>query len=332
MRMIVMMPRSPLARSLRAAMGALALAGLALGLTACSIPSSTAAGKLNVLTSFYPLEFVAQQIGGDLITVTNLTPRGGEPHELELAPATIRKIDSADVVVYLSGFQPAIDSAIDPTGQARVLDIAPFAHLEPFATLSQASEDSEGPDHTHDAHDVHDGHDHGPLDPHFWLDPNRLADVAEHVGAELAEADPDHASDFQTRTETLVRSLTDLDEAFTTGLQSCENRTVVTSHAAFSYLTDKYGLEQISVAGLDPEAEPSPAKLRKVSEQIASDGIQTVFYESSSSAKVADVLAHDLGISSAVLDPLETLTTPDSNYLTVMNENLTALRTALACN
>lgn len=317
------------ARPLRSATILLALTGLVLVPSACSTQSSESGDGLDVLTSFYPLEFVAKEIGGDLATVTNLTPSGAEPHDLELAPVTVRKIDSADVVIYLSGFQPAVDSAVDPSSD-HVLDVEPFAHLEPFA----ANDDGNGhhDEHADDETGGHDGHDHGPLDPHFWLDPIRLSDVAEQIGAKLAEVDPEHAADYQERTNNLVTRLTDLDDVFATGLESCESTAVVTSHAAFTYLTDKYGLEQISIAGLDPEGEPSPARLREISAQIEADGINTVFYESSSSAKVAEVLAHDLGITSAVLDPLETLADPDSDYLTVMNQNLTTLRTALACH
>lgn len=308
--------------------GALLAIGLTLVTGACATGTTEATDRdLQVLTSFYPLEFLAEEIGGDHVNVKNLTPSGGEPHELELAPATVRKIDSTDVVVYLEGFQPAIDTAIAETSASTTINIAPFAGLEPYVHDDEGEADGH-----HDAHDAHDGHDHGPLDPHFWLDPTKLAAVAEHIGDEFAAADPEHAADYLANAETLIAELTDLDADYTAGLATCDNRTVVTSHAAFSYLADRYDLEQLSIAGLDPETEPAPAQLRRVSEQIAARDIDTVFYESSASAKIADVLAHDLNITSVVLDPLETRTDPDSNYLTVMQQNLTALRTALACH
>ncbi len=310
------------ARRRHAITGMLLAATLGFTATACAPDASRAHdARLQVLTSFYPLEFITGQIGGDHVAVSNLTPSGGEPHDLELAPATVRKIDSADVVIYLKGFQPAIDTAIAETSARVTIDAEPHANLEPYV-----HEDEDDGDH------ARDGHDHGPLDPHFWLDPTRLATVAEQVGADLAKADPDHAAEYQTRTDALVAELNELDAAFTTGLETCQSRTIVTSHAAFNYLAHRYDLEQITIAGLDPENEPAPAQLRRVSERIAAQNIGTVFYESSASAKIADVLAHDLNINSAVLDPLETRTDPKSNYLTVMEQNLIVLRTALACN
>ncbi len=314
---------TPGAQRRNALVGVLLASSLALTAAACSTdPNAGSDGRLQVLTSFYPLEFISEQIGGAHVKVSNLTPSGGEPHDLELAPATVRRIDSADVIVYLNGFQPSIDNSVAQTNARLVIDVEPHAALEPYAQ-----------DDGHDDEDEDDdGHDHGPLDPHFWLDPVRLAKVTEHVGAQFAALDPDNATDYQFRTAALVADLNALDAAYVTGLEACESRTIVTSHAAFRYLAHKYELEQLSVTGLDPESEPAPARLRRISEKIAAENIGTVFYDSSASAKIAEVLARDLDVKAAVLDPLGTQLDLDSDYLAVMDQNLTALRTALVCN
>ena len=355
--MIVMTPRAARTRPLLAAVAALAAAGI--GLSGCAGPSSGATGsgdeggsaRLSVLTSFYPLQFLAEEIGGDRVQVANLTPRGGEPHALELAPATIRKVQNADVVVYLSGFQAAVDQALDALPATPRLDVAPAADLLEFADADgeahhhedDEDEDHGGDDDTHDegleslaGHSAHDGHDHGPLDPHFWLDPERFAAVAETVGAEFARIDPANADAYAARTTNLRARLTDLDAQFSDGLAQCESRLFVTSHSAFGYMASKYDLRELAVAGIDPEAEPAPVQLRRVSERVAREGITTIFYESSASAKVASVLAHDLGLTSAVLNPLESAApiqgqSGESDYLAVMNQNLSTLRTALSC-
>ena len=303
---------------------AAAAIAFALGTAGCSSSSNDPDAALDVLTSFYPLQFVAEQVGGPAVSVSNLTPPGGEPHSLELSPATLRTVGQADVVVYQSGFQAAVDQAVADGAPKAVLDAARFAELD-----ADAEHDDEGESESHD------GHDHGSLDPHFWLDPTLLAGLATEVGETFAAADPDDAAGYRERAAQLVTTLTDLDESFTTGLASCDSRTFVTTHEAFGYLAHRYDLEQVGISGLDPETEPSPARLREVSKVISEAGVSTVFSESAATAKVAEVLADDLGISTAVLDPLESRTdaqlAADDDYLVAMTANLTALQEALGC-
>jgi len=305
-------------------------AAAALALAACGATPADD-GRLAVLASFYPLQHVAEAVGGDRVVVTNLTPVGGEPHDLELAPAAVRTVGAADLVVYQSGFQPAVDQAV-ADGRPR-LTVDATAVLEAAPGTSPALG-------AHDGHDDHDhadddGHDHGGEDPHFWLDPTRLALLAPAVADALAEADPAGADGYHERADVLAARLADLDAAFAEGLRSCEHRTIVTSHAAFGHLAARYDLEQVSVAGLDPETEPSPARLREVAETVRLSGVTTIFFESSASAKVADVLAAEVDARTAALSPLESLTAADvaagADYLSVMTANLAALRTGLGC-
>jgi zinc transport system substrate-binding protein len=282
--------------------------------------------RVQVLASFYPLQYVAEQIGGDLVNVTSLTPAGAEPHDLELSPAHARSVGEADLVVYLSDFQPAVDDAIAAREPEHVVDAAAAADLESHGDDEHAEDE-----HAGETEEEHAEHDHGALDPHFWLDPTRLAAVAADVEAQLAAVDPENADTYAERADELVASLADLDTRLTDGLTQCTDRVVVTSHEAFGYLADTYGFELVGIAGIDPDTEPSPARLREVSDVIEENGVSTIYLESLVSSKVTDTLAADLGVETAVLDPLEGLTDPETDYRSVMLTNLEVLRAGQGC-
>lgn len=303
------MPARTRARSLSAATAA--LLGLA-AITACSPAAQD--DTVDVLTSFYPLQYVAEQVGGQHINVTNLTPGAADPHSIELSPARIREIGDADLVVYLSGMQPATDEAVEARPPERLLDTAEAAGLEAGPNGSGAGMSGST-----------------ALDPHFWQDPTRLADVAEDVAANLSEADPDNAADYTANAETLGAELRALDEDYRTALEPCAGATLVVSHEAFGYLAERYDLVQVGISGIDPEAEPSPARLRAVRSVALADDVQTIFFEVITSPKVTKALAEDLGISSAKLDPIEGQSDPDADYMDIMRENLAALEEGLVC-
>ncbi|WP_235857137.1 metal ABC transporter substrate-binding protein [Occultella glacieicola] len=290
------------------------------------------AGVPTVLTTFYPLQFVAEQVGGDLVEVSNLTPAGAEPHDLELSPVDVLSLEDADVVVYLSGFQPAVDDALAETDGPSLLDAADTADLVIHG--SEESEHAEEHDDEHaEEHGADDGHDHSleGEDPHFWLDPTRLAAVTDAVADAFAEADPDNAETYSANAQALTAELTGLDEEYTAALGTCERDVIVVSHAAFGYLTDRYGLTQVGISGLDPESEPAPARLTEIGHIVEDAGVTTIFTETLVSPKVAEVLAEDLGIDVGVLDPIEGLTDPEQDYLSVMRTNLDELTGALGC-
>ncbi|MFI2752450.1 metal ABC transporter substrate-binding protein [Cellulomonas sp. P22] len=296
---------------------AVTLALAVLPLAACgTTPTDEDDGRLRVAASFYPLQFVAQQVGADLVDVSSLTPPGAEPHDLELSPRQVNELRDVGLVVYLAGFQPAVDDAVASTSPAHVVDAAQVTPLVPFAD-----------EHVEEA----DGHDdHGTLDPHFWLDPTLLVPVADAVAQQLSEIDPDHADDYAANSAALTQRLGDLDADYAQGLATCEQRVFVTSHTAFGYLADRYDLEEVGISGIDPDAEPSPARLVEIRDVVAQEGVSTIFFETLVSPKVAQTFASDLGIEAAVLDPIEGVT-GDQTYLSVAESNLDALRTALVC-
>lgn len=320
-----------------------ALAGLALVATAtlagCSTQnaggSSDESDGVTVLASFYPLQYVAQQIGGDLVTVDNLTPPAAEPHDLELSPAQVRELGTADLVVYLSGFQNAVDEAVEARAPEHVVDAAAAAELVEHAGVEDEHAE-EGEEHAGETEEEHAEHaEEGAADPHFWLDPSRLAAVGKVVADELAATDPEHADEYAAGAQRLGQQLDELDQEFADGLAACQGAALVTSHAAFGYLADRYALEQVGISGLDPEAEPSPARLREIGDLVEERGIKTLYSETLVSPKVTETLASDLGVNTAVLDPLEGLsedaTAAGDDYVSVMQANLAALEEGLVC-
>jgi zinc transport system substrate-binding protein len=302
---------------------------------------------LQVAAAFYPLQFVTERVAGGHAEVTNLTKPGAEPHDLELTIRENATIAQADLVVVEHDFQPAVDDAVEQNATGEVLDAAEVVGLQPFADHGdEHAEDEHAEDeHADDEHadDEHaedeghhedDGHDHdGELDPHFWLDPVRVATLADAVADALADLDPDHADDYAANAAALRADLEDLDRAYAEGLASCERDTIVVSHDAFGYL-GKYGLEVAPVAGLSPDAEPTAAVLADLQDLIREDGITTVFSEQLASPKFTESLARDTGVGTAVLDPIEGLTSADddADYLSIMRDNLAALSDANGCS
>lgn len=301
----------------RAAWAASSLCALAVaaGLVGCS-PEGDAAedGTLDVLASFYPLQFVVERVGGADVTVSSLTPPAAEPHDLELSPSAVRSIGEADLVVYLSSFQPATDDAVAAQSPEHLVDAATAAGITGAdgAAASEPASDA--------------------LDPHFWLDPTRLAAVAQDVADELGAVDPENAGDYAQRADALEDELTALDTRYAETLAHCVGATLVTSHTAFGYLAERYGLVQVGISGIDPEAEPSPARMREVREVVVADDVSTLFFEVLVSPKVTQTLAADLGVRTDVLDPLESHSTERGDYLEVMESNLVALESGLTCS
>jgi zinc transport system substrate-binding protein len=269
----------------------------------CGADEQAGAGA-SVIAAFYPLAYAAEQIGGPALAVTNLTPPGAEPHDLELSARDVAGIRDADHVFFLGhGFQPSVEEAVgDRSG--RTLDL-----LESVDTVPASGGD------------VDEG-----LDPHVWLDPVRFAAIAGAIGEAL---DRPEAGDA------LAARAAALDAEYRRGLARCSRREIVSSHAAFSYLAKRYGLEQLPLTGLTPEAEPSPQALERLVQKVQASGATTVFFETLASPELAQTVAREAGVETAVLNPLEGLSEEESDagadYFSVMRANLKALREALGC-
>lgn len=299
---------------------------VALVLTGCTAHTGTSRDrKPQVVAAFYPYAYVVQRVGGNSVDVIDLTPPGLEPHDLELTPQQVAQLSEADLVVYESGFQPSIDSALEQDPPAKSLDVTDVVPLQPLTDFSGIASRASTPTSTATTGSAND--------PHLWLDPTNLIPIARRVAAALADADPTHAGSYTVNAAKLITDLHHLDADFRSGLAHCQRKEFVPSHAAFGYLAARYGLTMVPIAGLSPDVEPSPQHLADLQQTITSEGITTVFSERLDTSAYADALAHDLDLTAAVLDPVEGLTSADSTdeYLSLMRANLAALRKANGC-
>jgi zinc transport system substrate-binding protein len=297
----------------------LAAGSPALALTGCG-SGPAAGGGLKVVTSFYPLQYVAERILGDAGTVTSLTKPGAEPHDLELASKDVARLVDADLVFYVKGFQPSVDTAVSQEKPRHVLDASRQAQLTLTYTPIEGGQAVSG--------------ESGSVDPHFWLDPVRLSAVSEALATEVARIDPAHSAQYSANAAALRTDLSSLDADYRAGLATCASHTLVTSHNAFGYLAARYGLTQEGITGISPDAEPTPSQLAAVSRYVREHKVTTIFSETLVSPRIADTVARETGARTAVLDPIEGLTSNSagSNYLEVMRSNLVALRAGLQCS
>ncbi|MER5380008.1 zinc ABC transporter substrate-binding protein [Streptomyces sp. NPDC002688] len=308
--------------------GSAVVAATALGLGALSACSGSASadgksnGKLDVVASFYPLQYLAEEIGGTHVNVTNLTQPGQEPHDLEISARQTAQLQEADAVLYLKNLQPAVDDAVAQTEVKTKIDAASLTTLEKHG--------NEVGGHAA-AHDDSEGEETGATDPHIWLDPVRFAEVAEGVSDALKKADPKHTADYEKNMAALRKKFVALNTDFHNGLADTKTKTFITTHAAFGYLAERYGLTEEAINGLDPESEPSANRVKGLETMAKADGVTTVFYETLVSDKTARTIADDTGLRTDVLDPLEGITDKSrgSDYMQVMESNLKALQTAL---
>jgi ABC-type metal ion transport system, periplasmic component/surface adhesin len=275
----------------------------AITVAGCASESSQSnnAGTLQVTAGFYPLAYAAQQVGGDLVSVTDLTPPGGEPHDLELSPRQVSDLSSQDLVIYLGNrFQPAVEEAI------QIQDIPSLDAMSAVDPEKQREGDS-----------------------HIWLNPLIMGQIGQGIADQLSQIDPENASSYQAGAAKFEEQMQATDASYKNKLSTCNGATLVTSHEAFGYMADEYGLEQVGISGIEPDAEPSPKRLREVEDIVKERGVTTIFFESSVAEATADRLAETLGVKTEELNTLET--EPSTDFAKVMESNLLALENGLNC-
>lgn len=282
------------------------LVAVPLLLAAACQTTTPAHGKVEVVASAYPFAWLAQQVGGDAVQVQDLVKPGAEPHDVELSPRQVGEVQQAAVVVYLKGFQPAVEDALN--GGRNGLDLGKVVSQQRAAP----GEDSAG------------------KDPHIWLDPQRMEAAATALADRLARKDPAHAAGYRQRADEVSRRLAELDALFHRQLTGCARTDIVTSHSAFGYLATRYGLTQKGISGFSPDAEPSPRRIAEVAAFARRNGVTTIFFESLVDPKVAQTVASEIGARTAVLDPVEGVRGGD-DYLTVQERNARTLHAALGC-
>lgn len=285
---------------------ALALLMAMVTLSACSDEGGNAQSKggvPTVATSSYALAYVAQAVGGDEVVVEDLSSTSGHAHNLELSPAQVQRLGSSDLVLYLSqGFQPAVEEAIGQSGVASI-DV-----------LSAVPEDQ-----------LIAG------DPHVWLDPVLMSYIGQEVADVLAEANPPQAEYYQKKAEELTKKLNEVEAKYDAALADCEGETLLTTHEAFGYMAKRYGLQQVGVTGIDPEAEPSPAKLMELKGLVEERGVTTIFIETLTSEHHESHMTETLGVKALPLDTIEVQVDSDEDLIDVYTSNLESLKEGLAC-
>lgn len=263
--------------------------------------------KLKVTTSFYPLSYLVERIGGGYVSVTNLTPVGSEPHDFEPSTKDIVALEEQDLIILSGG---------GLEGYARkIQDNVHKSKTQVLLVGEKLMSD--------------------PKDPHVWLDPVLYMKQAEMIGETLMKIDPLHAQTYELNTKQLTNDLRRLDEEFVSGLSNCKQKNIITSHSAFGYLANRYGLKQVALAGLSPDEEPSSKTLSEITTFAKNNDIDYIFFEELVSPHIAKTIANEIGAGTLVFSPLEGLTKDDvrmgKTYLSVQRENLENLKTALNC-
>ncbi|MDR7484603.1 MAG: zinc ABC transporter substrate-binding protein [Armatimonadota bacterium] len=265
-----------------------------------------AADPVTVAASFYPLYEFASAVGGRRARVRNLVPPGVEPHAYEPGARDVAVLSKTRLLVYNgAGFEGWVQRLL-PSLPEHVIRVNATAGLPLVGS-----------------------------DPHVWLDPVLAQQQVDNILAGFVRADPAHQSDYAAGAARLKADLQALHRRYAQTLQRCERRTFVTAHAAFGYLARRYGLTMLSIAGLSPEVEPSPARLREIVRVVRRHGVRVIYFETLVSPKVAQTIAREVGAATGVLNPVEGLT-PDQQrrgetYVTVMHENLRQLAEGLGC-
>ncbi len=299
---------------------ALLVIGLLLYARIATLPrpilAKSESNKISVVTSFYPLFFFASRVAGDRADILNVTPPGSEPHDYEPTPQDMARIEKSDLVV-LNG--AGLESWGDTLHETLNNSPATILTMDKLLAARAITGDNqiEG------------------YDPHYWLNPFLAKKEVEGIAQALSAIDPSSRELYEKNSRALSDELTLLDAHYRQGLRTCKKKDIITSHAAFGYVGAEYGFRQLSIAGLSPDAEPTPKKLALIADFVKQHGIRIIFFETLVSPRIAETLARETGAQALVLNPLEGLTKQEDalgkNYLTEMEQNLTALRIALQC-
>ncbi|MDR6225994.1 metal ABC transporter solute-binding protein, Zn/Mn family [Desmospora profundinema] len=320
-------------------------------------PEAQSGEKLSIHASLYPLADFAQKIGGDQVEVTNMVPAGVDPHDFEPTAKELAKMSESDIFLYNgAGFEGWIDKAkpLLDSEKTQVLDLSEGVDLleynEEHAHDDEASHEED--EHAHDDEASHgdeehaDGdeashkedehahdHEHGDYDPHVWLDPNRGKQMAAAIRDAIIEKDPDNRKIYEANYNELESRFDELDAKFKEAVEQGEKDTIIVSHAAFAYLTERYGLKQVAVSGLSPSDEPSAKKLKEIIDTAKKHDVHYIFFDTLVSGKVAKTVQNEVGAEALVLNPLEGLTKEQEqageDYFSLMNANADNLAKAL---
>ena len=289
-----------------------------------SEPDEPADGKITVVTTTYPLTFMARRIGGSRVSVVQLIKSGVEAHDFEPVPSNVRTIASADIFFYNHpAFEPWALAAATASGSRS----GGTAQSNAIQTVIL---ESEGEDHG--SQEVNDA----DFDPHVWLNPLRAQEQAERIAAALVTADPDGSLEYVRNSDGLEAELRGLDELIARRLSDCALGTAVVSHLAYGHMAERYGFNQLGLAGLSPEFESGPSHIASVIRQIDELGIRYILQEPIASDRLAETVAAEAGVDILIMHPLAVRTFDEAkagaDYFSIMQANSEVLAMALQCS
>ncbi len=285
--------------------------------TGCESNTVSSDGKLDVVTSFYPMYEFTKQVAGEHANVIALIPAGSEPHDWEPSAKDMKKVKEADVFIYNGIVEGWAEQALQSAANSKRVVVEASKGIDLIQGLHEEEEEE---DHSHD------------LDPHVWLSPLLAQREVEAIAQGLIAVDPTHKDDYRNNTDRYIAKLKALDDTFRETLATVKHKEFVTQHAAFGYLAKEYGLTQVPIAGLSPEEEPAPDKMAEIIQFAKEKQVKTIFFETLVDPKVATTIAKEINARTDVLNPLEGLTAEDKknnlDYISVMTNNLQALKKA----
>jgi zinc transport system substrate-binding protein len=324
MQMICKMEENEMRKLISIIMAAVLITGLA----ACGRTAEQPAKQsgLTIYASFYPMQFLVSEIVGDKAQVKSLVPAGVEPHDWEPKPRTLAELQESDMLVYNGGgmeawlgdLLPSIEKAgVKTVNTSMGLDLLPFDEKNA------------------DEHEDEEGEEEVALiyDPHIWVSPVKYKQQAQNILDALIEIDAANQEYYSANYEKLAEQLDKLDSDYRQASAAFNNKVFIVSHSAFEYLAKEYGLTQLPIRGVTPQAEPSPAKLAELAEICRENNIKYIFFESLVSPKLSETLAKEIGAQVLVLNDGQGITEEQikqgRSYITVMYENLENLKKAL---
>ena len=299
-------------------------------LSACSDKDSkndpTAKDQISIFTTVYPLQYFAERIGGDAVNVQSIYPPGADEHTFDPTQKDMISLADSDLFFYIGlGLEGFVENAENTMKNE---------HVKMIATADAITEDMLGAGHDHDHEDEEEENHHSTLDPHVWISPVLSDALAYSIKEALIEAAPDKKADFEKNFEELRDDLLDLDRKFIDMAENAPTKTFFVSHAAFGYIADTYGLEQIAIAGMNSQSEPSQKQLTSLVEEAKKNDVKYILFEQNITSKITGVVQKEVGAESLMLHNLGVLTTEDikneEDYFSLMEYNIRTLEKALS--
>lgn len=299
--------------------------------------------KVQIYTTVYPLQYFAERIGGESVHVSSIYPAGANEHTFEPTQKDMMALADADLFFYIGlGLEGFVENAKKTLADEEVnmiatVDAISDEQLEEAAHEEEEATSTDSHDHEHESESSedhsHEGHDHGDIDPHVWMSPKISQSLALSIKDSLVEISPEQQETFEKNYDELVSELQQLDADFEEMAHNAPNKTFFVSHSAFGYIANTYGLEQLAVAGLNSQDEPSQKELTKLIDLAEEKNIEYILFEQNVSSKLTEVIQKEIGAESLVLHNLGVLSKEDiqnkETYFTLMNKNLETLRTVL---